>query len=188
MIHVKDKFTKLIRKLQYSSISLGNINVNALIPWMRQHMPLVVDQLEPLGWDLTDDDTWLETMFISTIVNWYGNKVAVFITDSFLDYKISRQLLTSNIIKKFWDKFEISAHISILVDNTIFIESEDLDDLYSSIDWKNRYSFIDISGYDENDVLLPHLQRDWGFLENFPNDQGEYTDWSSINKLQLTRE
>lgn len=187
MKDVKVRFRNLISNLKYNQISLETHKLNVtgqLIPWMRKKMLPVVEQLEPRGWDVTDDNTWLNTMFISEVLTWYGKRVAVFITDSYVEYKTSKQLFTSPIMPGFWKQFGIDAHVAVLVDTTMFISAENLDDIYINIDWKSIYSLIDLSGYDDDDNLLPHLTESWGFLEDDCDAEGEFQEWSSLHKIQ----
>jgi hypothetical protein len=183
----KHRLEALVTKLRYQHIQLSEININQLVPWMRKNMPKVVEQLEPLGWDLSCDDTWLETMFISRVIKWYGKNIAVFITESYTDYKLSEELLSSPIMQDFWSKFNIASHTSVLVDSTMFIEEEALDDIYInlSFDKKQPYSLLDLSGYDENDDLLPHLQDRWDFLTYEYTDEG-YVPWTDMNHIQIS--
>lgn len=184
---VKLRFRELIANLKYNQVQLTTPKMNIsgqLIPWMHKYMPSVVEQLEPRGWDLSDDVTWLNTMFITETLNWYGRKVAVFITDSFLEYKSARELYPTATMRKFWQQFGIEAHVSVLVDSTIFMAVENLDDIYASLDWDSTYSFLDLSGYDDDDKLLPHLEDRWGFLEDDKDDSGEFIEWNMLNKLQ----
>jgi hypothetical protein len=184
---VKLRFEALITKLNYPQIKLTEININQLIPWMRQNMPKVIEQLEPLGWDLSDEQTWLETMFISRVINWYGKNIAVFITDSYYAHQLSEELLSSPIMLDFWSKFNIASHTSVLVDSTMFIEMEALDDIYINLDFnpKHPYSLLDLSGYDEEDDLLPHLQDKWDFLTYEATEQGEYIPWNTMHYIQV---
>lgn len=181
----REKLQKLINRLNYNQLSLIDINVNQLVPWLRLNMPEVVAQLEPLGWDLSDDRTWYETAFISHVIRWYGNNVAIFITDSYLDYQLSQQVLACPIMEKFREAFNLQAHTSVLVDSTMFIEMDDLDSIYINLDFNKRYSSIDLSGYDENDELLPHLVSKWGFLEDEMGDNGDYIQWNDTYMIQI---
>lgn len=184
MKDVKTRFREMISNLNYSQIRLSTHTLNIggqVIPWMRSNMLPVVEQLEPLGWDLSEDKTWLNTMFITEILEWYGKKVAVFITDSFLEYQAPRELYKSSTMKGFWDVFGIDAHVSVLVDTTMFMTPENLDDIHVAMDLEKVYSFIDLSGYDDDDNLLEHLEPAWGFL-SADNEE----EWSSIHKMQTS--
>jgi hypothetical protein len=187
MKSVKVRFREMVANLSYNQVKLATHSVNVsgqLIPWMHKRIPSVVEQLEPLGWDLSDDTTWLNTMYITEILEWYGRKVAVFITDSFTEYKGSRILYETAAMRGFWKHFGIDAHVTVLVDTTMFMTPENLDDIYSSLDWDKVYSFIDISGYDDDDNLLPHLEDRWGFLQDVPDAQGNATEWTDLNKIR----
>lgn len=186
MKSVKVRFREMVANLGYNQVKLTTHSVNVsgqLIPWMHKYIPSVVEQLEPLGWDLSDDVTWLNTMYITEMLEWYGRKVAVFITDSFTEYKGSRNLYETPAMRNFWSRFGIDAHVTVLVDTTMFMTAENLDDIYSSLDWSKIYSFIDISGYDDDDNLLPHLEDRWGFLQEVPDAQGVATEWTDLNKI-----
>jgi hypothetical protein len=184
-IDVQQRFRRLIKKLNYNQIQLENINVNELVTFLRTYMPKVVAQLEPLGWDLSQDDTWLETAFITSLTTFYGKRVLVFITDSYSDYKLVERVFESPIMRKLWKQFNIDAHTAVLVDSSIFIEPEQLDDIYINLDFECKWSLLDLSGYDENDELLSPYLETWGFLENGMKLEDEIEPWSMLQTMQV---
>lgn len=178
------RFKRVIQNLNYNQIRIEELNINRLVPWMRTNIPKVVEQLEPLGWDLGSEVTWLETMFINVVVNWYGNRVCLFVTDSYKDYELSKQLLSSPLMVKFWKEFDIQAHSAVLLDPFIFLEIEQLDDIYTGLNWKTRWSRLDFSGRDEDDNIVPGLQADWSFLDLEDTSSAE---WSPLETAKVQR-
>lgn len=185
-LSIRDRFRNLVINLRYSQIRIAthHFPVSRLVSWMQRHMQPIVEQLET-EWDMSDERTWMENVFISHVIAWHDKKIAIFITNSYQDYRLSRTFYESRVSESFWREFGLHAHISVLVDSHIFIEPEGLDDIYAAIDWDKKYSLLDMSGYDDEENLLPHLKERWGFLESLLEDDGTYQEWSDIAKLQL---
>lgn len=161
---VKSKFDKLIKRLNYANVQLSTIDVTRIRAWCLKHMPKVVEELVSLGWDLEDRDTWLETVFVNTPMQWYGNNIGLYVTSSYTDYVLAKKVIKTPTFKKFRKDFNIDCHAVILFDPLMFIKAEDLDEIYLSFDFDKGYSFLDFSYYDDEDNLIDSVSSDWGWL------------------------
>lgn len=126
----------IIKKLDYSNITLSPLPkyVN-LRQWSYDNMPGVVQEMEDLGQDLDEYETWLEVTFLQNIVKFYKKRVAVYLTSSYVDYIHSRRFLNSKVSDNFRNHFDLDCHAVILVHPVISITAEDLDDIYVSLDF-----------------------------------------------------
>lgn len=179
---IVDKFHQLIRRVNYSQIKLFDINTPKIQEWCKENMPLVVKELIQFGWDLTSDDTWLETMFLNTGIKWYDYYVGLYVTSSMLDFKLANRLLKTKCFSKFRKDFGLDVHHILLLDNTIFLEPNDLDNVYLSMDFEKGYSSLDYSHFDENDELEEFYVEDWGWL-TYDEDIDE--GWSVLQLKQV---
>jgi hypothetical protein len=174
MSNVRHKFNQIIRKLNYNQIKVLDIDSTKLEEWSYNNIPEVVKQLKPLGWDLEADSTWEETLFLNTIIKWYENKVGLYVTSSYLDYKLASSLLDTIEFSNLRKYFNLSNHSIILVDPIILIEIDDLDTLYCKLDFSKGYSSIDYSHYDnDKDVLYKEFLEEWNWLEAENQDENE---------------
>jgi hypothetical protein len=69
----------------------------------------------------------------------------------------------------------------------MFIEAENLDDIYINLNFNssNPYSLLDLSGYDDEDDLLPHLADKWEFLTFEAGENGEFSPWTNMHYIQV---
>ena len=179
----RQKFNTLIRRLNYSQIQLAPTPYRKLMLFFPETLPKVYEQLEPLGWDMTDKNTFSENLFISHIINWYGKRVAIFLTDSANDYRLAKSVLNSKEFRQLREEINVDIHVNILIHPVIFMVAEDLDTLYCSFDWDKGYTNIDFSHFDENDDLDEGFISEWRWLEATENDQ----EWSDFQQQYITK-
>lgn len=176
------KFEQLIRNLKYNQIQLRELNIDKVESWCNTYMPEVVQELISLGWDLSNDLTWSETVFVSTLLKWYDLKVALFITPSILDYNLANKIIKTKAFKKFRADFSIDTHTTVLVNNIIFLLPDDLDSIYLTFDLSKGYSSIDFSHFDEDENLDSDYVQEWKWLMLEENDNDS---WESTNYQQV---
>lgn len=175
MKSLQSKFENLVRNLNYSKLQIARINAESVKRFCIQEMPEVVSQLEDLRWTLSDDKTWLETVFVNVCMHWYDKRIALYITSSAVDFNLAKKVFSTRTFAKFRAKFKLDAHAAVLINPVIFLEAEDLDSIYINFDFDKGYSAIDFSHYDENDVLEETYENDWGWLENTDEEAPEWT-------------
>lgn len=173
------KFETLIRRLNYSQIRLLPIDSESIKHWVIRSMPQVVEELDTLGWDLSADRTWTETVFINILLKWYDKKVALFLTPSMVDYKLAFKVFGYPIFAQFRQTFGIDCQMAVLINPLIFLVPEDLDSIYLGLDFTKGYSCIDFSHFDENDELELEYQKDWDWLMIEEGDGREWTSFQS---------
>lgn len=176
MKNVNSKFESLIRGLHYNQIKLSYIDVEKIKQWAYtyKNMPLVVQEIEELGWDLTDDRTWLENTFSNHVLNWYNKKICVFITTSLFEFNLCSKILKTSTFKNFRSVFNIDNHLNLLVHPVIFIEPDNLDDIYITLDFTKGYTCIDYSHCDEDGKIDEPYLDNWGWLEYTEADSEEW--------------
>ncbi|MGL5923708.1 hypothetical protein [Chroococcidiopsis sp.] len=145
--------------------------------WSVSKMPEVVDQLQPRGWDLSKDDTWTETVFISTQLRWYNRNVALFLTTSYVDFNLAADLIQTPTFATLRQTLGLDVHAAILLNSVVFPQPEDLDVFYCGFDFKTGYGAIDFSHYDSEENLEEEYLEDWGWL----SDSSEVSpEWSNM--------
>lgn len=175
MKNVRVKFDTLIRTLNYNCIKLRNgLDVEEIKAWANKRMPLVVQELEDNGWDFSNDDTWLENTFVTHVLDWYGKRVVLFITSSAADYELCKKTLKYKAFKDFRNKFKIDNHAALLLHPVIFMTANDLDDIFTTLDFKKGWSALDFSHFDEDEKLDEAYQEDWGWLSLNDDDDDEW--------------
>jgi hypothetical protein len=172
----------MVRRLNYNQIKLVGINAEHVKQWSCEKMPLVIEQLEPLGWDLSKDTTWTETVFVSTVLDWYGNRIALFLTPSYTDFDLAKSVIKTKCFADFRKEFKIDVHATVLINPVIFLIPEDLDSLYVNFDFNKGYSAIDFSHFDDEDELEESYVEEWGWLQAEDSDAIE---WSGYQIKQI---
>jgi hypothetical protein len=158
---VRIKFEQLIRQHKDPEITFRNTpNGDNLARWVRAQMPGVVDELIDLGWNLQNEDTWLETVFVSHYVKWYGRNVAVFVTSSFYDYMLAERFLSTKTGALFRKQFNIDYHLSLLLHDYAFIEPSELDDIFLFMSPEQSWGLLDMSHVDDE-----KFSGFWAFLD-----------------------
>ena len=179
MKNVSEKFKQLVRKLNYNQICLFDIDSLRLKHWSLENIPIIANQLEELGWKLDKDETWEELVFINNTLSWYNKRISLYVTSSYLDFKLASSVLDSIEFKKLRNDFKLDYHAVVLVDPIIFLKEEDLDIIYSSLDIFSNikgYGSLDLSHYDDKEELEEDYSSEWGWLEA-EVVEGEYTQW-----------
>lgn len=174
------KFENLIRTLNYNQLKLGVLNVEEIKAFSIKEMPLVIDQLDPLGWDLSKDSTWTETVFLNVKMSWYGKNVGLYLTPSIIDFNKGSQVVATKCFSRLRTRLGLDCHAIVLLDPTIFLELEDLDLIYLSFDFDRGYSSIDFSHYNEDEDLEDQYKDEWGWLVS--NEETDY-----LRELKLSR-
>lgn len=175
------KFQTLVRQLNYSQIQLSDVNVERIKVWAKTHMPLVVEELVERNWNLDADETWTELMFINNPLSWYGQRIFLYLTASYTDYKLAQKVLATKCFAQFRQDFGIDLHATILLDPVIFLVAEDLDALYCSFDFSKGYSVVDFSHYDdETDLLEENYVSDWDWLQA----EAEDLQWNTLQTIK----
>lgn len=156
------KFESFIRKLNYPCIRLLDVSAASyrLETWMREEMPLVVDEIWRNGWDMEDSDTWLDNLFCNHVLSWYNKRIAVFITQRYSDFNLANKVLGYKKFKEFRRKFKIDKQLVLLVHPKVFLRENDLDDIYILMDFSepNGYLALDYAHCDENGELEPEYE------------------------------
>lgn len=179
MKNVSEKFKQLVRKLNYNQICLFDIDASRIKNWSLENIPKITNQLEELGWNLDKDETWEETVFVNNTVSWYNKRISLYITSSYLDFKLASSVIDSIEFKKLRKDFKLDYHTIVLVDPIMFLTEEDLDIIYTSFDnfsTKKDYGYIDLSHYDDKEQLEEDYISEWGWLEAEAVN-GEYVQW-----------
>lgn len=184
MKNVTTKFQTLVRRLNYSQIRLARVNIERIKTWAKEHMPLVVEELVEKGWDLENDDTWAELMFVNTPLSWYGKNILLYVTPSYTDFKLAQKVLSTKCFARFRADFGIDLHAVVLVDSVIFLVPEDLDSIYCSFDFEKGHSIIDFSHYDDEDQLEEQYAEDWDWLQA----ESEEAPWNAFQIVKALRE
>lgn len=184
MKSIVTKFQTLVRTLNYTQIRIIDLDIYKTRVWMKNKMPMVVDEIATLGWDMSNDDTWSENIFINVFMEWYGKRIALFLTPSLLDYKLASRVLKYPKFKEYRKDFSIDVHAVVLLDPNIFLIPEDLDSLYCSFDFNKGYSFIDFSHYDEEDNLEQSYIDDWEFLQL----EEDGIEWSNLQIVSVFKD
>lgn len=185
MKNVKSKFENLIRSLQYDCIKLTSIDVEEIKEWSYANMPLVIEEMVLLGWDLTDDTTWLENTFSNHVLTWYDKRIAVFVTPSLYDFNLCQRVLRTKTFANFREHFKLDLHLALLVHPVIFIKPYDLDDIFVNFDFEKGWSVIDYSHCDEEGELEPSYQEEWGWLEYGDADEWDATQVAKAYKEEV---
>lgn len=185
MKNIVDKFHTLIRRLRYSQLRLYDLNAARIEEWCKENMPLVVEELKDLEWDLSVDETWYETVFINTTVHWFGKRIALYITSSAADFRLASRLFKTKAFAKLRKDFNFDTHAVVLLDTTIFLQPEDLDSIYLSFDFDKKYSSLDFSHYDEDDNIEEAYIPEWGWLTF---DENTSEGWSVIQIEQAYKD
>jgi len=175
MKNVNNKFETLIRKLNYNQIQLATLDVSKIEAWYKKYMPGVVDELINNGWDLSNDDTWLDNSFCNHTIYWYGHKVTTFVTASLADYNLFTKVINYPKFRKFRKDFKIDVQCAILVHPVIFLGNQDLDTIYLNFDFDKGHCSIDMSHFDEDDNLID-TEEDYNWLLY---DSSEEKEWTS---------
>lgn len=174
MKNIKTKFENLVRNLEYNCIKLLNIDVEKVKEWSYFNMPLVVKEMEDLGWDLSNDTTWLENTFSNHLLSWYDKRIAVFITTSDFEFNLSKKVLNTKVFADFRRTFNLDMHLDLLVHPVIFLKPYDLDDLFVSFNFSRGWSAIDYSHCDEEGTIDEAYVEEWGWLEYEDSDLDEW--------------
>lgn len=181
MKSINNKFENLIRKLNYDLVKFTALDVAKLETFYRTQMPGVVEELVEQKWDLSNDDTWLTNVFCDHVLDWYGNKVSVFLTNSWQEYNLFKRVINFPKFQLFREQFGINMQVCLLTHNVIFMRVEDLDTIYLNFDFDKGYCALDISGFDAEDNPL---SSEWDYLvaeggqlgtENWENTGDEWS-------------
>lgn len=170
MNKVVNKFKGLIRQLNYNQIKVVDTNTPLIKNWCISNIPKIVNQLEPLGWNLSKDETWEETILTNAFINWYGENIGVFVTSSFCDYRLAYSCYKSLEFKNLRDALNLKQQAVVLVDSTMFIEVNELDVLYENFNFKKGYSKLDLSHYDNKENIIPSHISEWSWLQSVEED------------------
>lgn len=182
MADIKTKFNQIVRRLNYNQITVLDIDAAKIESWSYKNIPDVVSQLETLGWNLDNDNTWEETIFLNSIIKWYGNRIGLYITSSYLDYKLAYSLLDTVEFSNLRKDFNLSNHTVLLLDPIILIDCEDLDSIYNNLDFTKHYGYIDYSHYDDKEQLYKDYLDEWNWLQAEDQDDTIWTG-RQINKV-----
>lgn len=185
MKNVKNKFENLIRGLHYDCIKFITLDVEKIKDWAYINMPLVVEEMRELGWDLTNDTTWLENTFSNHVLEWYDKRIAVFITSSLFEFNLCKKVLNTKVFSKFRETFNLDLHLALLVHPVIFLKAFDLDDIFINFDFLRGWSAIDYSHCDEEGELEDSFSEEWGWLEYNDSDIDE---WDANQVAQAYKE
>lgn len=185
MKSVKAKFESLIRTLNYDCVKLLNINAYKLEQWAIKTIPEVVKEIKDNGWDLTNDDTWLENTFTTNVLQWYGKRIAVFTTASEYEFRLCQKAISSKEFRNLRETLNFDCHLALLVHPVIFLEPTDLDDIFVSLDFDRGWSAIDYSHFDDEENLDDAYRPDWGWLEY--NEESDY-EWTTDQVVQAYNE
>jgi hypothetical protein len=137
-------------------------------------MPLVVNELSARGWNLESEDTWLENTFITNVMYWYGKRVSVFITDRYSDWLLAQKFLNSSVSSDFRHHFGIDYQLSLLLHNHLFIDTDELADIYSFMDFTEGWGLLDLSHVDDEDNVSSAYLEEWAWLDAEQDDD----EWS----------
>lgn len=178
------KFEYLVRKLNYSQIQLKTLDPVQIETWARETMPLVVKELKDLNWNLKDEKTWTEVVLSNALIDWYGRKVCLYITTSYLDFKLAQKIFKTRCFANYRKSFGIDAHSVVMVDPVIFLTPESLDSIYCSLDFDKGWSVLDFSHYDEEDNLEDEFEEEFGWLgdETTKEEMDDEPDWTILQK------
>jgi hypothetical protein len=172
----------MVRRLNYPEITIKPINVERIKRWSETCMPDVIDQLHPRGWDLSKDDTWTETVFLSTQLSWYRRQVGLFLTTSYVDFNLASDLVKTKTFANLRETLGLDVHAVVLLNSTIFPQPEDLDVFYCGFDFTTGYGAIDFSHYDSEENLEEEYLEDWGWLSDSSDTSPE---WSSMQFIRV---
>lgn len=162
---LSDKFKHIVKKLNYSQIFIDPLNIKNIETWSRYNLSFEVNQLELLGWDLFDANTWKELVFSNCLLSWYKKRINFFITGSEYELNLAYKTLNYPIFSKFRNYFNIDSHVCLLLDPIILIEEEDLDIIYNNINDDENVIKMSLSHYDENESIQEKYREEWGWLD-----------------------
>lgn len=158
-----NKFETMIRRLDYPNIMLTTPPYSKIKDFAKQHMTKELSQMNSSGWDLHNIDTYLELVYINTSLLWYQKRVAVYLTPSYVDYKQSMEVIDSELFQRFRNVVGFDYHVVILLSPIIFLEPEELDDIWVAIDKNKGTAVIDMSGFIEDedglDIVAPNKKQ-----------------------------
>lgn len=179
---IRNRFVNLVRRLNYPHVRfISAPSGHSLSAWSKIHMPLVVHELADLGWNLESEDTWLENTFITECMYWYGKRVGVFITDRYSDWLKAEKFLNSSVSTQFREYFGLDYHLSLLLHDHLFINADELGDIYTSMDFSKGWGLLDLSHVDDEENVTTDLQEDWGWLDAEQDDD----DWSAAQVSKI---
>ena len=168
---VRNRFKSLVRRLNYPHVRLLDTPSGySLNNWSKIHMPLVVDELSHRGWNLESEDTWLENTFITDVMYWYGKRVGVFVTDRYTDWLLAEKFINSSVSEDFREHFGLNYHLSLLLHNHLFIETDELADIYSFMDFDKGWGRLDLSHVNDEEDVNADLEEQWGWLDAEADD------------------
>jgi hypothetical protein len=185
------KFEYLVRRLNYSQLRLQEFDVEEIKVWAYREMPLVIEELIDKNWNLEDDFTWTELVLSNALLRWYDKKVCVYITSSYLDFKLAQKIFKTKCFDSYRKEFGIDAQVLVLVDPIIFLAVDDLDSIYCGLNFETGYSLIDLSHYkDDDDSLEEQYLMDYSWLEveGTPDDiwnasqKSQDEQWTTLQK------
>lgn len=124
--------------------------------WVKINMPKVYQELYDLGWNLNDEETWLETVFVGIILSdkLTNIRTGIYLTNSLQDYQRVKKILNTKAFQKFRQDFKLHNQVIILTCAVSFLSKDDLRSILSELE--NNYSvyFYDLDPYNDDDELL----------------------------------
>lgn len=159
-----DKFTALVRNLNYSQIKLVEFNFLKLKQWTEINKPKLFNEIKELEHDLDSEYTWQAIFYVNCVLKMYDKLIFLYITPSWIDWLSSNRTLY--VLDHFRNSFKVDCQCTLLINPTIFLQAEDLDILYNSLNFKSNYSHLDLSYYDDNEDIVEDKQEKWGWLSS----------------------
>jgi hypothetical protein len=156
---VRLRVSSLIRKLNYSEILLRRLNPAVVRSWCYTNLPKTVENFKKKRFDLDEAATWEEICAYNTIMQFYGRKVAIYFTFSWLEYQSVKEFIESKKGAKFRKDFEIECHSAILLSPEIFFKPESLDEFWVSFNFDKGYNFLDYSHYNDDEDVDSDLEE-----------------------------
>jgi hypothetical protein len=165
MARIVDKFNSAALACGDPDLLVRELNPLKVAEFVRTQMPGVYKELIELGWDLNLEDTWLKTVFVNTVLKWYGKKVAVNVTSSYAEYVTAKNLICTKTWGNFRRYLGIDCQVNLLIDPNIFLSLVSLDDIYYAVEGK-KYISMDLSYRDDTtDSVIDMIAPGWGWLD-----------------------
>ncbi len=123
--------------------------------WVKLNMPKVYQELYDLGWNLNDEDTWLETVFLGIIISEKSTNIrtGLYLTNSLQDYNKIKKVINTKTFQKFRNYFNLHNQLIILTCAVSFLSKDDLRSILSELSNQYQAYFYDLDPYNDEDDL-----------------------------------
>lgn len=145
--------------------------------WVKSNMPKVYKELFDLGWNLNDENTWTETLFLGIILSHKTTnyRTGLYLTNSLKDYEQIKKVASTKTFDCFRTDFNLHNQVIILTCSVLFLSKDNLKHILKELPNNYKAHFYNLDPYNENDdIEKPDLEYVCCERELTPEEMQKY--------------